>query len=26
VRKDFKVRKIHQHIGAGSDPVYFLKS
>ncbi len=26
MRKDFKVTKIHQHIGAGSDPVYFLKS
>jgi diaminopimelate decarboxylase len=26
LRKDFDVKKIHSHIGAGSDPTYWLKS
>lgn len=26
IRSDFTVRKIHSHIGAGSDPTYWLKS
>ncbi len=26
LRKDFTVKKIHSHIGAGSDPTYWLKS
>lgn len=26
MRKDFKIKKIHSHIGAGSDPIYWLKS
>ena len=26
LRKDFAVKKIHSHIGAGSDPTYWLKS
>jgi diaminopimelate decarboxylase len=26
VRADFKIKKIHSHIGAGSDPTYWLKS